>query len=110
MTNVTDFATGMVLLLLVLAVVVFFWRWSQRNIKATEERIKKYQAHLEVDTPATDAPRGVVVSEVQSPEITRELAEEVDAKIANLYRLLNAAEEQSARLERAIAEAKRLGQ
>jgi hypothetical protein len=85
----------------------FFWRWSQRNTKATEERIKKYQLPLEVDAPPTVAPPSIG-GELQSPELSRELGEELDNKIANLYRLLNAADEQATRLERAIEQARQI--
>jgi hypothetical protein len=109
MSDLTEFATGVVLLLLVLAIVVFFWRWSQRNTKASAERIKKYQLPLDVDSAGNAIAQGIAISEGPSPEISRELADELDAKTAKLYQLLNSAEEQAARLERAIAEAKRQG-
>jgi hypothetical protein len=103
MTNLTEISTAAVLFLLVLAVVAFFWLWSQRNTKATEERIKKYQMPLEVDSPP-----GVGGGEMPPPEVSRDLADDLDGRIATLQRLLGAADEQAARLERAIEQAKQI--
>jgi hypothetical protein len=108
----TDMAGAVGLLLLVLAAVVFFWLWSRHNEKATVERIKKYQLSLEENAtpgPGIDVPPSVAGGESSTPEMARDLTEQFDSKIAILNRLLHAADEHAARLERAIEEAKRLG-
>jgi hypothetical protein len=108
----TDIAGAVGLLVLVLVVVWGFWMWSRHNEKATVERIKKYQAPLEENVaPGTgvEVPPSLAGSESSASDMTRDLTEQFDNKIAILNRLLHAADEHAVRLERAIEEAKRLG-
>jgi len=113
MTDIaTDIVTAGLLLLFVLAVVVFFWLWSRHNEKASVERIKKYQAPLEVDTtpgPPIDALPSMARGDLATPEMAQDLMQQLDGKVAAINRLLQSAQEHTARLERAIEEAKRLG-
>ena len=61
------------------------------------------------DLPLLDAPASVMRWQVEMHETARDLKGEIDSKLSALQALIRVADEESCRLERAIAEAVQLG-
>jgi hypothetical protein len=99
-------------LVLLLAIMALFLRWSKRNIQASAERAKKFSQRTPSERPLAhnlDAPSDMARAEIQMHDLARDLFGQLDSKIAIVTRLLQMAEEQAARLERALERAERLG-
>ncbi len=105
--------TGTIIsLVLLLAIMALFLRWSKRNIQASAERAKKFSQRTPSERPLAhnlDAPPEIARAEIQMHDLARDLSGQLDSKIAIVTRLLQLAEEQTARLEGAIERAERLG-
>ena len=100
--------SGLLSLIVLVFVTVFFLRWSQRNLKASAKRIREAQTRpAENVEPGhnLDAPADVARWEIQMHDTARDLSGQLDSKIAILQQLIRTAEEHIVRLERAIEQA-----
>jgi hypothetical protein len=105
MPTLADGPIAAMLFALLLVIVVLYVRWSRRNVRASAERIKKYQLPPDKDAvPAStlESPPGGGRWEIQMHDLARDLIGQLDSKIAILNGLLRTAEERIVRLEQAI--------
>jgi len=105
MENILDTATTVLPLLLLLAVVMVFLRWSQRNLRASAQRIKRFERPSNEDLRrghALDAPPNVARWEIEMHDLARDLQGQLDSKIVILNQLIRTADAQIARLEQAL--------
>lgn len=107
-STVSDAMFGAGVLMLVVILLRRFWRY-QRKTKKEKTPVSRRQLDTRQDKPLLDAPPEIIRWHVEMHETARDLKAELDSKMSALQGIVRIANEESARLEAAIARAEQLG-